>query len=246
MIMRTILVALLALTAAAPVELRVFSIGALDPGMSRNVEQFKKETGNEVSITNDTGPGIMQRLTAGATADIVIAPAATLDDAIKQGKVIAATRTTVARVGVGIAVRRDAPAMTVKNGDALKEALLKADSVVYNEGSSGQYLDKLFEKMGIADKLKAKTVKFPNGGQVGNHVIASTNNEIGFLPIPYIKSNETRGLQYVGPLPADVQNFTVYDGAVMVGSKSEAAAKEFLKFMTTEAAKKTFAAAGVD
>jgi molybdate transport system substrate-binding protein len=247
MIIRALFIALLALGGTAQAaDLRIFSIGALDPGMAQNVERFKKETGHAVVITNDTAPGITQRLAAGEVPDIVIAPGAVLDDAAKSGKIIVATRATVARVGVGIAVRRDAPAMTLKNGDALKEALLKADSVVYNEGSSGQYLDKLFEKMGIAEKLKAKTTKFPNGGQVGNHVIASKNNEIGFLPIPYIKTNESRGLQFIGPLPADVQNYTVYEGVVMNGSKAEAAAKDFLKFITSEAAKKTFAAGGVE
>jgi molybdate transport system substrate-binding protein len=245
--MRTILVAFLAMTGtASAADLVVFSIGALDPGMSRNIDQFKKDTGNQVRVTADTAPGIARRLMAGEVADIIIAPGNVLDDAAKEGKIIAATRTTVARVGVGIVIRRDAAPITIKNGDALKDALLKADSVVYNQGSSGQYLDKLFEKMGIVDKLKAKTNTFPNGNQVGDHVIASKNNEIGFLPIPYIRTNEPRGLQFVGPLPADVQNYTVYEGVVMTGSKSEAAAKDFLKFMTTESAKKTFAAAGVE
>lgn len=247
MILRTTLMALLALAGtASAAELRVFSIGALDPGMSRNIDQFKKDTGNEVRVTADTAPGIARRLAAGETADIIIAPGNVLDDQAKQGKIVAATRVTVARVGVGITIRRDAQAMTLKNGDALKEALLKADSVVYNQGSSGQYLDTLFEKMGIAEQLKAKTTRFPNGNQVGNHVIQSKNNEIGFLPIPYIKSNEPNGLQFVGPLPPDVQNYTVYEGVVMTGSKSEDAAKALLKFLTSDAAKKTFAAGGVE
>jgi molybdate transport system substrate-binding protein len=134
----------------------------------------------------------------------------------------------------------------IGTADALKDQLLKADAVVYNTGSSGQYLDKLFERMGIAEKIKTKTTRFPNGNQVGDHVIASKNDEIGFLPIPYIRSNESRGLQFVGPLPGDTQNYTVYEAVVMSESKTQDSSKALIKFLTTEAAKKTFAEAGVE
>ena len=211
---RVVLAALLALGVMAPAaELKVLSVGSVNPGLSNNAEQFKKDTGNQITIQVDTAPGLSRRLAAGETADIVIAPADVLDDAAKAGKIVAGTRMLVARVGVGVTVRKAAALPNVGTPAALKQALQSADSVVYNEGSSGIYLDKLFEQMGIGASLKVKTTRYPNGGQVAQHVVNGKGNEIGFLPIPYIKSNLATGIQYVGPLPGDTQNYTAYEAA---------------------------------
>ena len=134
----------------------------------------------------------------------------------------------------------------VKTADALKQALLSADSIVYNEGSSGLYLEKLFEQMGIAAQLKTKTTRYPNGGQVIQHVINGKGVEIGLVPVPVIISNEGKGIQLAGPLPAEVQNATSYAAVVMTSGKSIDAAKDFIRYLTLPAAKQTFKAAGVD
>jgi molybdate transport system substrate-binding protein len=77
----------------------------------------------------------------------------------------------VGRVGVGIIVRDSAAAPNVATTDALKQALLAADTVVYNSASSGLYLDKLFGTMGILEQLKPKTTRYPDGASVMEHVI---------------------------------------------------------------------------
>src|SRR5262245_42746119 len=100
--------------------------------------------------------------------------------------------------------------------------------------------------MGIAEKLKPKTTRYPNGGQVAQHIVNGKGNEIGFLPIPYIMSNTSTGIQYVGPLPGAPPNYTAYEAAVMTGSKVADAAKDFVKFLTSAPAKKIFSAGGVD
>lgn len=244
---RVVLATLLGIGILAPAaELKVLSVGSINPGLSNNAEQFKRDTGNQVTIQVDTAPGLSRRLTTGETADVLIAPANVLDEAAKAGKLVAGTRMLVARVGVGVTVRRAASLPNVKNTADLKQALEAADSVVYNEGSSGIYLEKLFDQMGIGARLKPKTTRYPNGGQVAQHVVNGKGNEIGFLPIPYIKSNLETGLQYVGPLPADVQNYTAYEAAVMSGGKATDAAKDFVKYLTSQAAKQIFSAAGVD
>jgi molybdate transport system substrate-binding protein len=245
--LRILLAALLAAGALAPAaELRVLSVGSVNPGLSNNAEQFKKNTGNTVTIQVDTAPGITKRLLGGESADVLLATADVLDEAAKTGKLVAGTRMLVARVGVGVTVRTAAALPNVGTPDALKRALETADSIVYNEGSSGLYLDRLFEKMGIAERLKPKTTRYPNGGQVAQHVIKGKGNEIGFLPIPYIKSNLATGIQYAGPLPGDTQNYTAYEAAVMTTSKAPDAAKEFVRYLTSTAAKQIFSAAGVD
>jgi molybdate transport system substrate-binding protein len=244
---RVILTSLLAVAVMAPAaELKVLSPGSLNPGLANNAEQFKKDTGNPVTIQVDTAPGLTRRLAAGETADVLIATADVLDEAAKAGKLVAGTRTPVARVGVGVTVRKSAAMPSVKTAAELKQVLEAADSLVYNEGSSGIYLEKLFDQMGIGARLKAKTTRYPNGGQVAQHIVNGKGNEIGFLPIPYIKSNLATGLQYVGPLPGETQNYTAYEAAVMAGGKAPDAAKDFIRFLASAAGKQIFGAAGVD
>jgi molybdate transport system substrate-binding protein len=244
---RVVLAAMLAAAVMAPAaELKVLSVGSINPGLANNGEQFKKDTGNQITIQVDTAPGLSRRLAMGETADVLIATADVIDEATKAGKVVAGTRTLVARVGVGVTVRKAATMPDVKTPASLKQALESADSIVYNEGSSGLYLDKLFAQMGIAEKLKTKTTRYPNGGQVAQHVVNGKGNEIGFLPVSYIMSNLSQGIQFVGPLPGDTQNYTSYEAAVMSGGKATDAAKDFIKYLTTAGAKKIFAATGVD
>ena len=99
--------------------------------------------------------------------------------------------------------------------DALKRALLAADSIVYNTASTGIYLDRLFERWGILEAIKPKTTRYPDGASVMNHVIGGKGTEIGFGAMTEIRIYEPKGLRLVGPLPADVQNYTSYEAAVM-------------------------------
>jgi molybdate transport system substrate-binding protein len=234
----------LSVTASAA-ELKMLGVGAVQPSLGQIAERFKKETGHNITIQVDTAPGLTKRLASGESADILLAPPNVVEEAAKNGKATASTKMLVARVGIGIVTRKDVT-MNIQTVDAMRQALSSADAVVYNEGSSGQYLEKLFEKMGVGERMKAKTKRYANGGQVAQHILDGKGTEIGFLPIPYIKANETRGLQFVAPLPAEVQNHTEYEAVVMTGGKTPAIALDFIRYMTSAAAKQIFAAAGVE
>src|SRR5262245_32917771 len=138
-----VLVAMSVTVSAA--DLRVLSVGAIQPALGTIAEQFKRETGNNVTIQVDTSPGITRRLASGEAADILIATPDLVESAAKEDKLISTSKMTVARVGIGIAMRRGAAPPNIKTGDALMQALLSANMVVYNEGSSGLYLEKLFD-----------------------------------------------------------------------------------------------------
>ena len=86
--------------------------------------------------------------------------------------------------------------------------MLGANSIVYNTASSGLYLEKLFEGIGIAEQIKAKTTRYPTGEAVMDHIIKGKGNELGFRAITEIKLFERKGLKLVGPLPPDIQNYT--------------------------------------
>jgi molybdate transport system substrate-binding protein len=227
-------------------EVTVLSGGAVEPGLHAFAQLVKRDTGHDLKIQFNTTPQIIKRFAAGDVYDIVIAPPAALAQAAKEGKVIADTETPVGRVGAGIIVRAGAPAPNVATVDALKQALLAADSVVYNTASTGLYLDRLFEKMGILDQIKAKSVRYPDGASVMEHVIKSQGNVIGSGAITEIKLYTGKGLTLVGPLPPDVQNYTVYNAAIMTRAPSADAAKAVLKLLATPAGKAAFASAGVE
>lgn len=231
---------------AVAAEIKVLSAGAVEPGLHAFAELVKREMGHELRIQFNTTPQIAKRLAAGEVYDILIAPPASIEQAIKDGKVAADTRVPLGRVGAGIVVRTGAPAPNVTTVDALKQALLGADSVVYNTASSGIYLDKLFAKMGVLEQIKPKTTRYPDAGAVMEHVIKGKGNEIGFGPITEIKQYEAKGLKLVGPLPAEVQNYTSYDAAVMTGAASADAAKAVLRQLATPAGKAAFVSAGVE
>lgn len=231
---------------ASAADLKVLMIGAINPGFSNIAKQYKSDAGHNVTMQVDTAPGLTKRIAAGESADILIAPDNVIDDAVKQGKAIGSTKVpAVAKVGIGLAVPAGTKAPNIATVDALKQALLAADSIVYNQGSSGLYIEKMLEQMGIGEQLKAKTVRFANAGQVVNHVMDAKNNEIGFAPLPEVFSQDPKRLQSAGPLPSSLQNYTSYSAVVMTGGNAEVA-KDFIRYLTAPAAKRTFAAAGVD
>jgi molybdate transport system substrate-binding protein len=231
---------------ACAVEVKVLSGGAVEPGMHAFAEHVKHELGHDLKIQFNTTPQIVKRLAAGEVFDIVIVPPAVLEQAAKDGKVSPDTRVPVGRVGAGVIVRNGAPAPNVATIDGLKQALLSADSVVYNSASSGLYLDTLFEKMGVLAQIKPKTTRYPDGASVMEHVIKGKGNEIGFGAITEIKLYTSKGLRFVGPLPAGAQNYTSYDAAVMSGAPAADAAKAVLRQLATPAGKAAFVSAGVE
>jgi molybdate transport system substrate-binding protein len=232
---------------AMAAEVKVLSAGAVEPGLHKAVELFKKSSGHTVSIQFNTAPQIAKRMQDGYVADVLIAPPGGLKTYAEQGKIAKDGHVMVGRVGAGVTIRPEAPVPDVKTTDALKAAVLAADSLVYNTASTGIYLAKLFDRLGVGEQIKAKTTRHPNGEAVMKHVIKGKGKEIGFGAITEIKLYEAKGsLKLVGPLPADVQNYTSYGAALMSNAPSPDAAKAFMAFLGTPTAKQAFISAGIE
>ena len=227
-------------------EIKVMSAGAVEPGIELAINQFEQTTHHHVSIQYGTGPQLNQRLSSNQVADILIAPIPLLDQQIKQTRVIDENRIAIGKVGVGITVRNQLSDPDVSTPEALKTVLLNADSVVYNEASTGIYLEKLFQEMGIGNALKAKTTRYANGEQVLMHIIKGSKNEIGFGAITEIKLFETKGLRLVAPLPAGIQNYTNYGAGLMRESPNPELAKQLLLFLSTPIAKAAYKKVGIE
>ena len=235
-------------TAAQAAEIKVLSagVGAVEPGIEAFAHQLKRDTGHDLKILFNTAPQIAKRLAAGEVYDILISPPAAVDQALKGGKVVAEGRVRVGRVDGGVHVRANAPSPNIATAEALKQAVLAAESVVYNTASTGLYLDKLFGEMGILEQIKPKSTRYANGASVLEHVIKGKGNEIGFGAITEIRMYESKGLKYVGLLPAEVQNYTNYDAVLMTGAAAADAARQVLKIIAAPASKAIFVKAGVE
>ena len=237
-------------------QLFILSAGAVEPALVRVVQNFEKKTGHQVRIEYGTSPQLAKKLSDQQIADVLITPTSVMSEQIKQNRIVQENPISFGKVGAGITVRKQLSNPLVSSLDELKESLLKADSVVYNSASTGLYLEKLFEKIGIAEQLKPKTKRFANGDMVLTHIINGTGNEIGFGAIPEIKMYEAKGqeqgqgqgqgLKYVGPLPKDVQNYTGYVAAVMRASKRVDLANELLLFITDKSNLPIFQEAGIE
>ena len=231
---------------AQSAEIKALSAGAVEPGVEAFVHHLKQlNSVHDLKVQFNTAPQIAKRLAANEIFDILITTPAAMEQAIKDGKVVPEGRVRIGRVGGGVPVRAGAAAPNIATADALKLAVLAADSVVYNTASTGLYLDTLFAKMGILDQIKAKSTRYANGASVLEHVIKGKGNEIAFGAITEIKLYAAKGLKYVGPLPAEVQNYTTYEAAMMTGATAPDAAKEILWVMGAPASKAVFVIAGV-
>jgi len=231
--------------AAVAGEITVLSGGAIEPGLHAAAQAFERQTGHHVKITFNTTPLIQKRMAAGETFDVVIAPPAATDQFIKAGKVDGGG-VNVGRVGLGAAVRPGAPAPDLSSPDALKRSVLEAESIVFNRASTGIYFENLLKKMGIWDQVSSKATRYADGASVMEHALKGQGKEIAFGAITEILLYREKGLRFIGPVPAEVQNYTSYIASPMTGGANAALAKELVKHLGTPAGKKLFVAAGIE
>jgi molybdate transport system substrate-binding protein len=213
--------------AAGAAEIQAIASNAVREPYRELIPIFEKETGHKVTVDWGGTVDIVKRVAGGEVADIVVIPAARIDDFVKQGRL--AGRIDLAKSGVGIAVRAGAARPDISSAAALKNTLLSAKSVVLSSGPSSVYLPTLFQKMGIADALKPKIIQIGPGLGVGD-TIARGEGEIGFTQMSELMS--VKGVDYLGPLPAEIQFTTVFSAGVHTAAPAADAARALLKFLT--------------
>jgi molybdate transport system substrate-binding protein len=212
--------------------MKVISGGAFKQVLNALAEQYQKASGQKLDLTYRTVGQHLQLIKSGAESfDVAVLTPEAIDGLIKDGKVVAGSRADLARTGVGVVVKAGAPLPDIGSVDAFKRSLLAAKSVAYIDpaagGSSGIYVGKLLERLGIAAAVNAKA-KLIHGGAVADH-IANGEAEIGIHQISEILP--VKGAVLVGPLPAEIQNFTVYAAGVGTAAKYSAAANALVKFL---------------
>jgi molybdate transport system substrate-binding protein len=181
---------------------------------------FRGITGSHVTVRYGTGQEILERIAAGETADVVICSRAALQDLARARKVEAASVRDLATSSVGVAVRTGLPKPDVRSVEAFKRALLGAESIAFTgKGASGIYFQRLIEQLGIAAEIRAKAV-MQDGGLVGD-LVAQGRATMAIQQIPELLAVEE--IDYVGPLPPELQHTTQIATGVFAGSARPAA-----------------------
>jgi len=213
-------------------EIRVMLSPAFKPHHLELIPQFERATGHKVESLWVSTANMVGRLKDGEAADLVIGPSLRLQEMVKAGLVAPGTTADLARSGIGVAVRAGAQRPDISSGEALKRAVLGAKSIVYSTGPSGLYLAALFERMGIADEIRSRT-RIAQGELAGT-VVARGDAEIGFQQMSELLP--VSGIDLVGPLPPDIQEFTTFSTGVPVRAKEPAAAKALVAHFKAPAA----------
>jgi molybdate transport system substrate-binding protein len=249
---RTLLAVAIALIAAGAAgsataaEIKVLTAGAYKQVLVALVPDFEKQTGHKLTVDNDTVGALSKRIEGGEAFDVAVLTPGAVKELAGKGKLVADSGSTLARVGVGVMVKAGAPAPDISSVDAFKRALLAAKSVAYIDpasgGSSGIYVAGLLDKLGIADQVKPKA-KLKKGGYVAD-LIASGEAELGIHQISEIVP--VKEVTLIGPLPAEIQNYTVYAAGIGAGSKDAEAAKALIKALTGPAAAAVLKSKGME
>jgi molybdate transport system substrate-binding protein len=226
-------------------ELRVLSAGAMQRGLVTVAAKFKEHSGNQVQIRYATAPELRKILTEnGAAADVILAPNPTLAEL--AGKVATDTQKEIGGVGSAVLIRPDAPLPDISTLAAFKRSLMEADALIYNRASSGIYIESMLKKIGVFDQVQSKIVRVDDGEAVATRVKDGHGKEFGFGGYTDVLHNQDMGgVKLVGPIPEEVQNYTMYSSALVAAAPSPANARAFLAYLETPEAQAIFLASGV-
>jgi len=236
----------LAACAASAADLKVLTAGAFKPVLLALQPALERQSGHRLVIENDTAGALQKRVAGGEAFDLVVSSPASLQAMAQAGRLGKEPPQPLAKVAIGVAVKQGAPLPDVSTVDAFRALLLAAPRVAYIDpasgGSSGIYLDDLFERWGIAPQVRAKAVLVP-GGLVAQKVVDGSA-DVAIHQISEILA--VPGAVLVGPIPAEIQNYTVYAGAVSATTNKAAAARELLAALRGPQAASVLKARGME
>jgi molybdate transport system substrate-binding protein len=215
-------------TAARADEIRVLSSVGIKTVIEVLGPQFEKATKHKVTTTFDLASTLKTRIEGGEPFDVAILTAPLIDDLIAKGKIASASRTEVARVGLGLMIRAGAAKPDVSSVEAFRKTLVGAKSITYvTSGASGVAFLATIDKMGIADTVKAKAKPAENGEQVNANILSGAS-DLAVLPVSEILP--VKGAVLGGVFPSAMQTFVVMTAGVNADAKS-AVAREFITYL---------------
>jgi molybdate transport system substrate-binding protein len=232
-------------TPASAAEIKVISAGAVRSVIAGMIEDYRTRSGDTFDFTVGTTGQLRDAIASGKPADLLITSAPLMVDLEKTGKLTAGSRTDLGRVGIGVAIREGAPAPDFSTPEAFRKMLLDAKSVTYTApelgGTSAVHLFALLKKFGIYDDIAKKAIHAKGGIDISEKV-ARGEAEIGITLISEIVP--VKGARMAGPLPEELQLWTVYTSAIPMSSTQPVAARAFVAALTSPAMAARWTAGG--
>jgi molybdate transport system substrate-binding protein len=228
-------------------EIRVITSGAFTEAYKLLVPEFEKTTGHTVISNYGASMGnapdsIPSRLARNEPVDVIILASPALDEFVKAGKAVAGSRVDLVRSSIGFAVKSGTPKPDISSMTALKQTLLNAKSIAYSASASGVYFSTvLVQKMGIADQVLPKSKRILSE-RVGT-IVARGEAELGLQQVSELVP--IAGIDYIGPLPDEVQQNTLFSAGIVTGANAPEAAREMINFFTSAAAAPIIAKTGL-
>jgi len=228
--------------------LKLLSAGAVKRGVAQLAEAFARDRSCKVEVEFMQVPRLRKRVAAGEKADVIVATAGAMEEFAASGKIVADTRALLGRSRVGVVVHQNAPTPDVHDTEAFQRALQSASAVVRNDASSGLYIAELLDKLGLTAQLGNRIVVVNSGSAIITAVAERGAGAIGMGQISEIRVMIDKGcpVKLVAPLPEAIQNVSTYYAAAATASSAPDAAAALVRELTSAAAKKSFAATGID
>jgi molybdate transport system substrate-binding protein len=222
--------------------LQILAGGAIAGPLSELAALYERASGDRLVLRFGTTPELIRLATTGGPFDLGVTPRDVFQDAAAQARFVPGPTTDIARVGLGVAVRAGAPKPDIGTPEALKQTLLKAQSIATIPASAGgAAAQRVFERLGISEPVKAKT-KAQTGPAQLVEAVATGEAELGVFLSNVLTAT---GLDAVGPFPAELQQEVVFTAAVAADAKEAEAARAFIAYLTTPDAKAVFKAKGM-
>ena len=212
-------------------DIDVASAVAVQGVLERVRPEFERTSGHRLNLKFGTAAVLKRQLDGGEPFDVTILTPPMIDDLAKQGKVVGQSAATVAKTGIGVAVKAGTPKPSIDTREALRRTLLASTAIAYTkEGQSGVAAARMIETLGIAEEMKSKTHldARPAGG-----LLAAVEGKVAlaFALLSEIAANGD--VELVGPLPEDLQTYVVFAAGVAPSCKEPEACKAFIAFLRT-------------
>jgi molybdate transport system substrate-binding protein len=237
-----LLLVFLPMTELYAAELKVLAGGSMAGLLNELAPQFERASGYKLVIHFDSTPNLIKLATSDAPFDLGFVPIDVMKDPMARARFAAGPTTDIARVGYGVAVRAGAPKPDISTSAALKKTLLDAQSIAFIPASAaGAYVLSVFERLGIAEAMKAKTKSQTLPAQIPQ-AVANGEAELGVFVISVLTAP---GVELAGAFPSDLQQELIFTAAVAADTKQAEAAKAFIDFLTTPAVSAAIKAKGM-
>jgi molybdate transport system substrate-binding protein len=230
--------------AAVSAEIKVLCDVMLEPAMAGLSEAFRRQSKDQIAFSFGQTRVIRSRVTFNEPGDVAITQTRDIEELIASGKLLGEGQVVVAEIGVGLASRDGVPRPDISTTEALVKAVLNADTLLYPTLPPGIYFAELLERLGIAEKVKAKSTRLNSVAASFDELLKRKGNDLGVGLTTQIAAYRRNGLQMVGPLPAELQSTIPFTAAAMASSKSPEVARSFVKFLASPPARAAFAAIG--